>query len=609
MTESPRHRAAKARSDKPVSRVALPQGLTVVMLLAIAAVALTGFSSAQFVSSSVTTGTVNSAADWTPPTVAIASPGSPVKGTTTLSATASDAETGIKNVAIQYQAAEGAGWTTVCTDTTAPFECSWDTKAVADGAYDLRAVATDNSALTSTSTTTRTTVANSLVISLASPGDFIRGTRTLSSTISGAGTLTPQVRVEYAAAGSTSWTVACTVAATPYDCAWNTTAVAAGAYDLRSIATSGDSTYISATVRTYVDNVAPTVSMTDPGSPLTGVKTFTATATDAQSGVAQVTIQYNGGTGWNDLCVVKSSPYSCSFDTSTLAGGSYSFRAVAVDRAGSSPTSATITNRTVSNAVSTVTLADPGAYLRGNVTLSATATSTGTIASVKLQRSPAGSATWTDICTDTSAPWTCQLATAGLTDGAYDLRAVLTDGAGAVTTSAVVTSRIVDNTPGRGVDVQTTNGTGTAGRIDAGDTMTFTYNERISPTSLKPGWDGSATPVSIRVRDGLLISLNPNNDVLDVTGVNLGSVSLDENFVATLSTLTVDATMTATTETVGGVARTVVTLRITSTATAGLTAGSAGTMVWTPSASATDLAGNPTATTATSETGTADRDF
>ena len=609
MTERPRHRAAKARSDKPISRVALPQGLTVVILLVIAAVALTGFSSAQFVSSSVSTGTVSSAADWTPPTVAIASPGSSVKGTTTLSATASDAETGIKNVAIQYQAAEGAGWTTVCTDTTAPYECSWNTTAVADGAYDLRAVATDNSDLSNTSTTVRTMVANSLVVTLASPGDTVRGTRTLSSTISGAGTLTPQVRVEYASAGSTTWTVACTVAAAPYDCAWNTSGIASGTYDLRSIATSGSSTYTSATVRTIVDNTSPTVTVTDPGSPLTGTKTFTATAADAHSGLAQVTIQYNGGTGWNDLCVVKSSPWSCSFDTSTLANGSYSFRAVAVDRAGNSTTSATIANRTVSNVVSTVSLADPGAYLRGTVTLSATATSTGTIASVKLQRSPAGAATWTDVCTDTSAPWTCQLVTTGLTDGAYDLRAVLTDGAGAVTTSTVVTSRVIDNTAGRGVDVQTINGTGTAGRIDAGDTMTFTYNERISTTSLKPGWDGSATAVSIRVRDGLLISLNPNNDVLDVTGVNLGSVSLDDNYVAVLGTLTIDATMPATTETVGGIARTVVTLKITSTATAGLTAGGAGTMVWTPSASATDLAGTPTQTTATTESGTADRDF
>jgi hypothetical protein len=41
----------------------------------------------------------------------------------------------------------------------------------------------------------------------------------------------------------------------------------------------------------------------------------------------------------------------------------------------------------------------------------------------------------------------------------------------------------------------------------------------------------------------------------------------------------------------------------------GTTAGGNGTMAWTPSASATDRAGNPTSTTARNETGTADREF
>jgi chitinase len=67
--------------------------------------------------------------------------------------------------------------------------------------------------------------------------------------------------------------------------------------------------------------------------------------------------------------------------------------------------------------------------------------------------------------------------------------------------------------------------------------------------------------------------------------------------------------MTASTTTVSGIQRTVVTLRVNSVSTNAATASGTGAMTWTPSASATDLAGNPMSTTVVTETGTADRDF
>ncbi len=599
MNEQPRHRVEKARTS------GLVRGLCVVTLLVVAAVSITGFSSARFTASSASTGFVSAAADWTPPTVALQAPGTPVRGTVTVTATASDAESGIKNVAIQYRAAEGAGWTTVCTDTTTPYSCAWNTTSVADGAYTLRAVATDNAGYTTASSTVSTTVANSLTVVLASPATVVRGAPTLSTTISGAGSVTPQVRVEYSPVGSSTWTTACTVASAPYDCSWTTTALPNGSYDLRSVAVAGSTTYTSATVRTLVDNQAPTVTMTDPGSPLSGTRTFTATAADSPSGVAQVVIQHATGSTWSTLCTIASSPYSCTYDTTKLPNGTYGFRAVATDVAGNSTTSATVTGRTISNVVSTVTLNDPGTYLRGSVSLTATGTSTGTISSVRIQRAPTGSSTWTDVCTKTAAPYTCSLATTSLADGAYDLRAVLLDSSGQTVTSAVVSSRIVDNTAGRGIDVQTTNG-GTAGRIDSGDTLVLTYSERVNTATVKSGWDGSATDVSVRVRDGLLLNLSLN-DVLDVPGTNLGSIALNADFIGLLSTGTATASMTASTETVNGVDRTVVTLRITQNTTMSTT--SAATMVWTPSAAVTDLAGNPFLTTAVTESGANDRDF
>ena len=81
---------------------------------------------------------IGAASDWTAPSVALADPGSSVTGSVVLTAAASDAETGIQSVAIEYLAANGA-WTPICGTTSAPYTCTWNTTAVADGTYELRA--------------------------------------------------------------------------------------------------------------------------------------------------------------------------------------------------------------------------------------------------------------------------------------------------------------------------------------------------------------------------------------------------------------------------------------------------------------------------------------
>ena len=70
---------------------------------------------------------------------------------------------------------------------------------------------------------------------------------------------------------------------------------------------------------------------------------------------------------------MTSAPWSCRYDTTALTGGTYAFRAVATDAAGLQTTSTTVANRVVDNTVSSVSLADPGQYLTGTVTLTAAA--------------------------------------------------------------------------------------------------------------------------------------------------------------------------------------------------------------------------------------------
>jgi hypothetical protein len=126
---------------------------TAVALLAAAPVlaALGGaqFSSAAFTSTTRNApSTVTAAADWTPPTVSLDVPAGPVSGVVTVAAEASDGETEIASVLLEYTAAGTKAWAPVCTATAAPYACDWDTAGLPVGVYALRATATDGTGLT-----------------------------------------------------------------------------------------------------------------------------------------------------------------------------------------------------------------------------------------------------------------------------------------------------------------------------------------------------------------------------------------------------------------------------------------------------------------------------
>ena len=600
--------------------------LPLMALVAVLGVALFGMptlTGATFTSTTTNApSTVTAASDWTPPTVAVRSLGSSVKDTVTVTADATDDRSGIASVTIQSLAPGASTWTTLCTTSTSPYSCSWNTKAGADGEYALRATATDNAGYTTTSDSTTTTVANNLLVVLGDPGDVLRGSVTLSATLYNAGILPYVVSIQYAVSGTTTWKTLCSNLAAPYTCSWNTassTFTQGESYDLRAVATIGVSSTTSATVSdVQIDNNAPSVTMTDPGTPLRGTVTFAATASDAETGVAQVQLQYqrSGTSTWTTFCTPAVDPFSCRYATTALTDGTYAFRAVATDEAGNTATSATVANRVVDNTVSTVSMEDPGAFLSGTVTLTATANSSAGVTSVRIERAPNGGSTWTAVCTDTSSPYTCSLDTTTLADGLYDFRAVLLDGAGRTTTSTTVSARRVDNSPLRGYDVQTVNGGAKAGRLDAGDQLKLTYSEDVAPGSISSGWTGGSLAVTLRLRDGKLTGTGSSADTVDVlrngAAVNLGSVNLAQNYIKNGKTVQFNATMVASTTTVNGSSATVVTITLGSVASgSGLrTVTGTSTAIWTPSALVLDLAsGRPCSTAPTSERGTADREF
>jgi hypothetical protein len=98
---------------------------------------------------------------------------------------------------------------------------------------------------------------------------------------------------------------------------------------------------------TPADTVAPTVSIASPanGSTVSGTVTISASASD-DVGVAGVQFRVNGANfGSED----QSAPYSISWNTTTLANGTYTLSAIARDAAGNQRTASNVTV-TVNNA-------------------------------------------------------------------------------------------------------------------------------------------------------------------------------------------------------------------------------------------------------------------
>jgi hypothetical protein len=583
------------------------------LALAAACIGMPGFSGATYTLSTGSTGTVRAASDWTPPTVAVNSAGATLSGTTLITASASDANSGISSVQLQYAAAGTSTWTNLCAArTVAPYSCSWDTTASTDGDYQLRATATDNAGYSTTSSALAVAVLNTATVTLADPGDNLRGSVPISATLAGYGNQTvTALRLEYSVADANSWTAVCSTTTASVGCTWNTAALT-GSYDLRAYGAVGGKTYTSTASGLTVDNKAPTGGVTSPITLATigGTVSLVTNAADADAGVDTAVVQYapTGTTTWATACTAGTAPYSCRFDTTTITDRGYDLRTIVTDLAGNTSTSATVVGVVVSNALPTVSIEQPtaAAFVSGTVGVTANANSSAGITRVSIQ-ARTGTGTFAEVCSATTSPYTCSWNTAGL-NGSYDLRAVLTDKLARTVTSSTVTVT-VDNSPLKAYDVQTAN-SGTAGRLNAGDRIVLTYTSAVNPATILTGWNGAATTVAARTVDGLSLGRTSTDDTFSVDGTNLGTVNLRGNFVRKNKTLTITgSTMTASTTTVNGATATVVTITLGTPVGSAATASTLGAMVWTPLSAVRTTTGVACSTAPATESGTADKDF
>jgi hypothetical protein len=254
---------------------------------------------------------------------------------------------------------------------------------------------------------------------------------------------------------------------------------------------------------------------------------------------------------------------------------------------------------TASNFQPAVTLTAPAAAATtsGLPTLSGAAgNSTGDSSTVNVKiysgSTATGTAVQTKAVTRSTTTWSWTLTTA-LASGIYTAQATQTDTGGLTGTTAAVTFTVDATKPTAAAVVAANKAGGTAGKIESGDTITYTYSEPITAASVWSGWSGSSTTVHVRFTS----SGNDTVTILDTANtaaINLGSVPTNADYVS--ATATFNGTMVRSADG----ASIVVTLSTPSNVQP--TANVGRNMSWTPNAAVKDLVGNAASTTAYSET-------
>jgi hypothetical protein len=207
-------------------------------------------------------------------------------------------------------------------------------------------------------------------------------------------------------------------------------------------------------------------------------------------------------------------------------------------------------------------------------------------------------------------------ANAGLTNGSTPTYSITgTDNAVNVTTLATPTVTVDNTAPTANTTtkVAATNQTGTVSKPDVGDRIVYTYSEQIDPESILAGWTGASTNITVRLNNNTACpsSANANDNVTifnttNATQANIGCVDLlTTAYVTANVTFGQTGSTTLSTMSQSGNA-----ITVTLGSTTGTTVTTAGTrnMIWWPSASAFDAAGNAETTTQQAETDN-DTDF
>jgi adhesin/invasin len=462
-----------------------------------------------------------------------------------LAATATDATTSVAAVDFRYatSAATCPSGTLVSTDTTPPYTASWTLPA--DGSYVICAVATDAVGNTGTAATSSVVVDQTKpVVSLAAFGTvvgattYVHGTPTLHANATD--TTAGVASVDFSFAGTTSGSIA-HVTAFPYDAAWDTAAVADGAYTVTAAAAdrAGNADTSSRTVT--VDNAPPAASLDDPGAYGHGTIPLSVTATDAGSGVDA------------SATVVQSSPHGTGTWTTiaapgswTPADGTYDLRAIVKDNVGNQTVTATRTIL-VDNTAPAISADSDSAWHNSDVTVTLTASDGESgVASVEYKVDGAGS--WTS-GTSVAVP-------TSLGDGAHTVTYRATNRAGVTSAQQTATVKL-DATPPTVSDPSVIPAsTFVRGAVDLGSTVSDGTGSGIASTTYRLAAAGTpeTTPASACATWGSAVASHFDTTAVADGTYALRTVAIDNALngrcsnVATATTVKVDNTAPTTSD-------------------------------------------------------------
>ncbi|HEV7944041.1 MAG TPA: lytic murein transglycosylase [Solirubrobacteraceae bacterium] len=209
------------------------------------------------------------------PVVSLADPGTPLRGTVTLKASAPD-ESEIASVTFQYRPSEGSTWTTVAEVSAPPFRASFDTNTVPDGSYDFRVVPANEAGETYASIPVRRRLVDNTppAVSLSNPGSPVHGRITLSANAEDTGSGVASVSFERARSGTNAWlqigTSTIASDAHTYTRLLNTATLENGAYDFRATAVDAAGNRASSAVASGIEVNNP-VQNTIPPPTITGM--------------------------------------------------------------------------------------------------------------------------------------------------------------------------------------------------------------------------------------------------------------------------------------------------------------------------------------------------
>ncbi|MDO9496176.1 MAG: Ig-like domain-containing protein, partial [Nocardioides sp.] len=541
------------------------------------------------------------------PTVTLSAPTGVLSGTTTLTAAATDAASGVASVTFAYRRLTDVSWTACGTDAFAPYTCALDTTALADGSYLLRAAATDvagNQSLPSTLTRSVDNSPASVSITAPAAGSTVSATTSVTvAATSGRGVAS--VRVEARALPSGDFVQVCTVSLPPYSCDWNVSALS-GSYALRAVLTEtdGGATATSAVVNVTVDNAVGSLAITSPaaGATVSGSVTVSATAAAAPSRTVTSVRFESGPVGgpFTAVCTDLVTPYSCPWNTSgTVYGPAHRVRAVMTQSDLSTIT--TTIAVVVDNVTGSVDLVSPapGGRLTGTVPVSVSVASNAAATGVEVLATSPGRSDLLLACTaaggtpPAAVSYSCPWDTTAVTRASYTLQARATLANGVQVTDGAVTGLNVRNL--RAVDVQAAP-TKKFGELNGDDAIILTWSDLVAAGTLPTG--GTATIVN-----------DTAGDRVQLPG-NLGTVRFGTTLVT--AGMTVPVSVSTTIVTRDGVQVTQATV------TFGSLQGNAPTgfdttptqLVWTPTAGvrAADLTTDDCATDPVSESGSLDGD-